>query len=181
MIEVIQDIDKLQKTDRILLDANACLFIFGPSYYRYQDQDRAKKYINSQNNWVEGNVYICLPALSEFVNKCRDYYWKIWKNDEKPPRDNNDKKAFRKSSYYRSKGIGTIIVQRVNDLIDVAECCDSEFDESKAREFLSEFEKGKLDFNDIIIKDICEKNGLALTTDDGDFRTCGIKIFTANK
>jgi len=106
MIEVINNIEMLEATDRILLDANACLLIFGPSQFRYakraDDQIRFNKYIKSQNKWGPGNVYLCRPVLSEFINKCTDSFWKEWKLAEKPNPGKNTKKDFRKSQYYKS-------------------------------------------------------------------------------
>jgi len=31
-----------------------------------------------------------------------------------------------------------------------------------------------------LYKEICKENKLALVTDDGDFKNCGIEVFTAN-
>ncbi len=120
MISMIKSIGQLQATDRILLDANTCLFIFGPPYFRYfnreEDRIRCNKYINSQSKWGSGKVYVCMPTLSEFVNKCRDYYWKIWKRDENPRQ--SDKKTFRKSAYYKEKNIADLIAQDVIEMLN---------------------------------------------------------------
>lgn len=175
---MIKDLGSLQPTDRILLDANTCLFIFGPTKYRYEDPTRAMKYDNSQNNWGDGNVYICLLILSEFINKCRDYFWEIWKQDEAPYK--KGKKHFRDSEYYRNMNIGDRIAPYVEEMLIAVECCDSDFDKTKAYAFLGEFKKGELDFNDVVIEEICTKNRLALVTDDGDFKNSNIDIFTAN-
>jgi len=185
MIEVITNIEKLQATDRILLDANACLFIFGPPPFRYakrdDDQIRLNKYIKSQNNWGPGNVYLCRPVLSEFVNKCIDYFWNEWKIEEKPRAGENKRKDFRNSSYYKNQKIAESIVQYVTDMLDGFEYCDSKFDKTKVCGFLSEFKKSKMDFNDIMIEEICKENALALVTYDGDFKNGSIPIFTANE
>jgi predicted nucleic acid-binding protein len=177
MINVHKHIKDLQNTDKILLDANVCLFVFGPPDFSYQDTDRSSKYINSQGNWGKDNVFICRPVLSEFVNQCIDYYWKIWKRDEKPTRPNG-KKDFRKSDYYRVNKIADKITQYVKDMLYGIECCDSKLDKSKAHAYLGEFSKCEMDFNDIMIEEICKENNLALVTDDGDFKKCSIPIFT---
>jgi hypothetical protein len=84
MINMIKNISTLQKTDKIILDANICLIIYGPQYFGYQDMGRSRKYADSQNKWGKDCVFICRPVLSEFVNRCIHYYWTIWKQDEKP-------------------------------------------------------------------------------------------------
>lgn len=115
MIDVINNIERLQATDRILLDANACLIIFGPPSFRYakrdNDQIRLNKYIKSQNKWGQGNVYLCRPVLSEFINRCIDYFWKEWKIEENPRPDENKRKDFRDSAYYKNQKIAESIVQ----------------------------------------------------------------------
>ena len=94
--------------------------------------------------------------LSEFVNKCRDYHWKLWKRDEKP-RENgkkDGKKDFRDSTYYREKNIADLIAQYVIEMLNGIDCCDSKFDKPTTCDFLREFKKCKMDFNDIIIEEI---------------------------
>ena len=176
MIAVIKNIRDLQLSDRILLDANVCLFIFGPGKFRY-DNINSKNYVDAQDKWGPNNVYICRPVLSEFVNRLIRDQWKIWKHDENP--HPNDPKTFRSSSTFKER-ISKEIAQYVEEMLNGVGCCDSDFDESKARGFLSEFINCELDFNDIIIEDICRNNALALLTDDGDFKNCGITIITAN-
>lgn len=180
MINMIKDLRSLQTTDRILLDTNVCLILFGPVQYKYEDPVRFRKYDNSQRNMGAGNVHICSPVLSEFVNKCRDFYWKQWIKDESPPKDKRAKKDFRDSTYYKNNQIGNKIAQYVEDMLCSVECCSSDFNKTKSYTFLDEFKKGKMDFNDTIIEEICIVNTLTLVTDDGDFKNSSIDIFTAN-
>ena len=176
MIAVIKNILNLQANDRILLDTNVCLFIFGPGKFRY-DNTNSSNYVSAQDKWGAGNVYICRTLLSEFINKLINDQWKIWKHDENPRP--NDPKTFRNSPVFK-ESISKEIAQYVEELLNGVECCDSEFDKPKARDFLGEFINCELDFNDIIIEEICKNNELTLLTDDGDFKNCGIPIITAN-
>jgi len=66
-------------------------------------------------------------------------------------------------------------------MLNGIEYCDSKFDKTKVCGFLSEFKKCEMDFNDIMIEEICKENALALVTDDGDFKNSNIPIFTANE
>lgn len=176
MVAVIKKIHDLRASDRILLDTNICLFIFGPAKFRY-DNPNGQKYVNAQDKWGPDNVYICRPVLSEFINRLIRDQWKIWKHDESPHPD--DQKTFRNSFIFK-KRISIEIAQDVEEMLNGVRCCDSGFDESKARVFLSEFKNCELDFNDIIIEEICRVNTLTLVTDDGDFKNCRIPIITAN-
>jgi len=174
---MIKNIKTLQETDRILLDANVCLFIFGPPQFRYGNPN-SNKYYESQDKWGKDTVHICSPVLSEFVNRCIHHHWKRWKIDTNPRE--KGKKDFRNSQYYKEEKIAETIAQDVYEMLNSVECCDSDFDKAKTYAFLSEFKKGEMDFNDIIIGDICAVNNLALVTDDGDFKNSSIQIFTAN-
>jgi hypothetical protein len=46
---------------------------------------------------------------------------------------------------------------------------------------IDEFATGDLDFNDQILTSLCDRTGLKLVTDDGDFRGRGISVITANQ
>jgi len=172
---LIKDIRELQPTDKILLDTNTCLFVYGHPNFRYKNRNSIK-YVNCQNNFGKGNVFVCGPVLSEFINKIRDEMWKKWKEDENP--HPNDKKAFRNSPYYKNNNIADLIAQYAIEMLNEIGCCNSNFDNALAFAFLNEFIKCKQDFNDIIIEEICKENALALVTDDSDFKNCSIPIFT---
>lgn len=46
---------------------------------------------------------------------------------------------------------------------------------------MDEYEDGGSDFNDQIIRELCRSKGLKLITDDGDFKSQGIAVLTANQ
>lgn len=114
MINMKKHINTLRKGDRILLDANVCLFVFGPPQFRY-DNPNSTKYCASQNKWGKNAVNICRPVLSEFINRSIHYHWKIWKDDTKP-RDIK-KKDFRNSQYYKDEKIAETIAQDVYEML----------------------------------------------------------------
>jgi hypothetical protein len=66
-------------------------------------------------------------------------------------------------------------------MLNAIGCCDSEFDKPKTCGFLVQFQKCEMDFNDIIIEEICKENHSGLITDDSDFKNSSIQIFTANE
>jgi len=45
---------------------------------------------------------------------------------------------------------------------------------------LNDFETGKIDFNDQVLEDLCARRGFYLVTDDADFKTVNLPLFTAN-
>lgn len=46
---------------------------------------------------------------------------------------------------------------------------------------LNRYQKGKADFNDLILTQLCKRQGFTLVTDDVDFRGSELKILTGNR
>jgi predicted nucleic acid-binding protein len=166
-----------REDEKLLLDTNIWLFAFGDSKFKYNN-DNISIYLNSLNKMTNSKIYICGPIISEFINKCIDVQWKRWQKEKNP--HPNDRKAFRKDPDFERTA--KEIAQDTEEILNMVKCyCDSTFDDAKARAFLNEFTARELDFNDILIKELCESNDLILVTDDGDFKNCGnITILTAN-
>jgi len=69
----------------------------------------------------------------------------------------------------------------MEDILSFAECCDSSFNKPKANVYLKGFQECKLDYNDLVIEDICIANDLILVTNDSDFKDSRIPVvLTAN-
>jgi len=153
------------------------LFAFGDATFKYNNKNSGI-YLSLLNKMANSKICICLPIISEFINRCMDVQWKRWKIEKNPL--HNDKKYFRNDPDFERTA--KEIAQDTEEILNMVKChCDSTFDDAKAREFLNEFIARELDFNDIIIKDICKSNDLILVTDDGDFKNCSdITILTAN-
>lgn len=176
MIENLQR-HTFRENEKLLLDTNVWLFAFGDSKFKYEN-DNSSIYLNSLNKMANSKIYICELIISEFINKCIDVQWRRWQKEKNPLR--NDRKAFRNDPDFERTA--KEIAQDAEEILNMVKCyCDSNFDQAKAREFLKEFTARELDFNDIIIKELCESNDLILVTDDGDFKNCSsITILTAN-
>lgn len=164
---------KFSERDSLLLDANILLSVYGPNAnkeaytYFYSDALAEMRIRNSK-------IFIDALVLSEFINR-----FAHWAFDQLPPeRKPLEFKSFRKSDEFK------IVAQEIADdakrIIDYAVCCDSGFGSIDMNELLNEYAMGDSDFNDQVIARLCKEKGLILVTHDGDFRSSGIDILTAN-
>lgn len=120
-------------------------------------------------------IFIDALVLSEFINR-----FAHWTYDQLPPESKPDKfKYYRKSLDF--KKVAQEIADDTRRIVDYAACCDSEFGSIDIDELLNEYELGDSDFNDQVITHLCKKKGFILVTHDGDFRSSGINILTANR
>ncbi len=172
---MIEDIDShdFHAGERLLLDANIWLFTYGPISYRRQNNASAYNNALAKISINSCEVYICQTIISEFINRCIDEEFKLLKIDR------SSRKAARKIPTI-FEPIAKKIALYMQDILDLARCCNSPFDSAKIRAYLKDFQTGNLDYNDIIIEDICKVNNLTLVTDDSDFENCNIQILTAN-
>jgi len=57
---------------------------------------------------------------------------------------------------------------------------DDDFASLNVGRILTDFERGREDFNDLLIAEACRRRNLTLITDDRDFSVQGVQILTAN-
>jgi predicted nucleic acid-binding protein len=174
-ITAIRDIKNYRFTERdlIFLDANILLPVYGPNANRdpntYIYSDALMRMRASKSK-----MFIDVLVVSEFINR-----FAHWAFDQLPPEIKpSDFKYFRNSAEF--KDVALEIADNVRRIMDYAVCCDSEFGSMNINELLIEYEQGKSDFNDQVIARLCKKRGFILATNDGDFRSCGVDLLTAN-
>ena len=66
----------------------------------------------------------------------------------------------------------------------ITNCCtllDSGFSDLQIDGMFADYAKGKFDFNDQIIAELCSKKKLTLVTHDGDFKNYHVPLLTANR
>ena len=161
--------------DRVFLDANIWLYIFGPQDPEYQKRFWIDIYSEVFRSVVnsKSQIYIDVLILSEFINRYArlKYYFEA-------PVD-VEFKDFRKSEEFR------IIAQDIaNDVKRILKYCtriESGFGDLQLQSLLNDYAKGDTDFNDHVIGELCKNNGFILITNDSDFKVQGIPILTANR
>lgn len=172
---VIKDITgyTFSQNEELVFDTNIYMRLFGPycftkaGFYEYSN---ALRYIQTNRAQILINTII----ISEFINA---FSQEMWRKSSKGTQ--YDKfKDYRNSSDF--KEVADEIGIWIEEFLDMVLCCEPEFDDQKAQEYMSKYLAGTLDFNDIVISDFCKSKNGVLVTHDFDFSNCdGITVLTA--
>lgn len=169
----IKDISSysFSKDDRLFLDTNIWLSVYGPTAYQRR---RMTIYANAIRDIrkAQCSVFVDVLIMSEFINAYARWEYK------QSASSSNTFKDFRRSTAFVS--IAKDISVNAKRIIKQCQCCDSNFISIDVEALLTEFEKGNSDFNDQIFSEICKDKELTLVTDDKDFKGSGLTILTAN-
>ena len=157
--------------DRLFLDANIWLFVYGPLAY---NPNKSRIYSNALRDIrrVGCQIFLDVVVLSEFINAFARLEY-----NQASPRPATFK-AFRQTAAF--KGIAKNIASTARRILKQCKRCDSNFVKADISAILTEYETGNLDFNDLIIAEICKQKALTLLTDDADFKGEDLIILTAN-
>ena len=173
MMSDIKNIQNHQFTaeEKIFIDTNVWLSVFGPVPFK---RKRASIYSSAWRDILVANcnVYADVVVISEFIYR----YLKIERKQSPDPK--NDLKSFRETDAYTA--IANDIIYNTKRILRSCERINSCFKDIDIDLLLQEFGEGKIDFNDIVIEEICKRNELTLITDDRDFKDIELNILTAN-
>ena len=161
------------KEDRLLLDANIWLSVYGPiamKNWRTGVYSEALKQIQTNGSQVCLDVLV----LSEFINS----FARLEYNQLSPETKPKDFKTFRYSGAF--KPVAQEIAINARKMTRISQKCDSEFCSIDVEVLLADFEQGQSDFNDQVLCELCRRKGLTLVTHDADFAGQNIPILTAN-
>lgn len=158
-----------QKSDRVFLDANIWLFLYGPQ----QPKDKTEIYSDALNRMLtaRSRIYIDLFVVSEVINAFARMRWRL--NETKRPF-----KKFRNSTEFIP--IAEEIADYVRRIVKMCSRIENSYGEINVAGWMDEYETGGHDFNDQVIRDLCKKRGWTILTDDGDFAASGVSVLTAN-
>lgn len=158
--------------DELLLDTNIWLFVYGsqkPGDKKVATYSQALSRILTANS----RIYIDVLIVSEFINTYARLKWNVMGK----PR--GDFKQFRKSQDF--KPIAQDIAADIRRVLKHCDRVENGFETLDINGLIAEYAGGGSDFNDQIIAALCQRRGLKLVTDDGDFSGQGIPIVTANR
>lgn len=161
-------------TDRLLLDANIWLFMYGrqdPKDSRIPIYSRA--FANILN--AKSRIFLDVLVLSEFINR----YSRIEHNIVKDSHGPKEFKRFRKSPEFKT--VAEDIVTASRQILKHCKRTGSGFESVDINAILTDYKERCPDFNDQMLVEICKTKGLKLVTHDGDFKHCGLILLTANK
>lgn len=179
MIRESKDIRRyiFSEEDRLFLDANIWLLIYGPVPRSDKDRFLRNIYTNAFRNMLMNNskIFVDDLILSEFINAFRQLEFKRmipefeWSQGFKRFRDSSEAVEMARE-----------IASQSRKILKVSERCSSIFNFVNIDDLLNEFEKGHSDFNDQLYIELCKADGLILVTNDGDFKNRGVPVLTAN-
>jgi predicted nucleic acid-binding protein len=158
--------------DELLLDTNIWLFVYGP---QKPSNRKVATYSRALANILAANsrIYIDVLIVSEFINAYARLKWNVM---GKP---HGDFKRFRKSQDF--KPIAKDIADDIKRVLNHCSRVENGFETLDIDGLIAEYAGGDSDFNDQVIAALCQRRGLKLVTDDGDFRGQGVPIVTANQ
>ena len=163
--------------DRLFLDANIWLYNFcpdaqppeGSSFQRIVDvYSRALADIIA----AQSRIYIDALVMSEFINRYARLRWENETSDV-------EFKDFRNSADFTA--VAREIACQSGRVVSYCSRVESGFSKLPIDDLLGVYEMGKSDFNDQVIAELCQREGLTLITHDGDFQYLGTSILTANR
>ena len=179
MIKQSKDIRKYRFSDkdRLFLDANIWLFIYGPVPRSDKDKILKNIYSTALKNMLINNsqIFVNEIILSEFINAFRQLEFKRlipefeWSQGFKKFR--NGSESFK---------VTREIVLQAKKILNSSQRCNSIFNSMNIDAILHNYEKGSSDFNDQLYLELCKMDGFILVTNDVDFKNCNIPILTAN-
>lgn len=165
---------RFHEHDRLLLDANIWLFVYGPSP---KQTERTRVYSAALRDMIASHSAIVLDVLvlSEFINR----FARIEYGQLPPGLKPKDFKRFRNSPAF--KPIAKDITVTVRNIMRIASRRASGFESADIDALLTAYELGSSDFNDLMLAELCKAQSLAFVTDDADFQGSDISILTANQ
>lgn len=164
-----------KSSDHLLLDTNVWLLVYGP---QKPGNNRVAIYSQALAKILtaQSRVYIDVLIVSEFINAYARLKWNLWKNQSTC---SDDFKKFRESQDF--KPIAQDIASDVKRVLQSCTRVEDGFESLAIESLVDEYALGDSDFNDQILTELCNRKGLKLVTDDGDFKGQGIPVITANK
>lgn len=161
---------------KYFLDTNVWYYIYGQ---QMPDDPRVSVYSDLLNTLInnKSEIYSDIIVLSEITNIYIQFEYKCYL-DYASSKD-VPFKEYRKCEDYNR------IIEGITDILRriISNCKSVCFGFSAANPtaFVDDFELHRIDFNDIVIAQICQENDLILVTHDYDFADMEIDILTANK
>jgi hypothetical protein len=163
------------KADRLLLDANVWLLVYGPLLTK-RKRKRAAIYSVALRRMLaaKSQLHLDVLILSEFINR----FARLEHHQRPRSAPTIDFKEFRNSREFEP--IAKDIAANAKRIANVATRCESRFKEVDIDTLLDDYGSGGSDFNDQMLTELCKAEALTFVTHDADFKNAGIPIVTAN-
>jgi predicted nucleic acid-binding protein len=168
---------RFSASDRLLFDTNVWLHLYGPLPFSLDS--RAKIYSAAFRTILQNKckIFLDVLVLSEFVNVIAKHGY----NATFPPSSGSRPtfKAYRNSPSFNA--VAKEITQACKRMSSESQHIDTDLPSFDVSKIFGEFERGKTDFNDLALAELCRTRNLTIVTDDGDFKGHGLTILTENR
>ena len=167
MIDV-SSLYNISKNEKVFIDTNILIYLFSPDFVssneKYIEQYSKILEILLQNN---AQLYISSVVVSEFINRILRIDYE--KNKDFYP---DFKQDYRKSQKY--KETLNLILKELKKILKISHKINDTFGDFDLLSWYQRDNNQNLDFNDLQIAFIIEKNHLKLLSNDSDFENFGI-------
>lgn len=155
-----------------VFDANVWIFLQGPLQDHESWQSKAYSAFYSDVIKAGSEVYLPLVVATEFANRCLTLLAQAsgWNRQAGKIHAEKDYLVWSKDA-----------CDSLNAIVGDSTRIDDDFSSVKLEPLYDEIERGRLDFNDHLIIDLCRRHGLTLVTHDADYADIDLPIVTANK
>lgn len=162
---IVDEMHIISNKNEYLVDTNILLYLYGDSMLKTED-DKKKKLSRKFNDAVDSNCNVYVPAIviGEFINR----YHKL-EFDKMKKRQGNMKLQYKRDYRNTQKFIenNKFIIKTVkNTILDRCKLISDNFSNVDINKIFSEEENQE--FNDNLIIDIANRNGLYLISADAD-------------
>jgi len=167
MIDV-SSLYKISENEKVFIDTNILIYLFSPNFVSSNEND-IEKYSKILDILLQSNaqLYISSVVVSEFINRVLRIDYE--KNKETYP---DFKRDYRSSDAY--KETLKLILKELKKILQISSKINDDFNEFDVLSWYAKDTNQNLDFNDLHIAFVVEKNNLKLLSNDSDFENFGI-------
>jgi predicted nucleic acid-binding protein len=160
--------------DRVFVDTNVWLFIYGPASATGAPQTATYSAALRRMRDARSSIYLDVLVLGEFINR----FARIEYEHALGVREVTNFKSFRNGASFRA--VAQEIATSATRIVNLCRRCQWAFSSANVGSMLVHYAQGASDFNDLALVELCREHGLTLVTDDADFKPRQIPILTAN-
>lgn len=174
----LNDINSLEEKE-IFLDTNIWIYLFcsivGKRKFIADNYAKAFKVLihSKQKLWTD------ISVLSEFVNRYLRDAFGIYKTNNGKGEGFQYKRDYQKTDDFK-ENLQSVVSTVKNKILAKASVANLAYENEDMEELIGNLEDRLIDFNDLHIERLCEKNGFMLLTNDGDYAGSSLDIISGN-
>lgn len=159
---------KISQNEKVFIDTNILIYLFSPDFVssNYDDKERYSKILDLLLE-KKAQLYISSVVVSEFINRILRIDYR--KHEGEYP---DFKKDYRPSE--QCKNTLRLILNQLKKILKISHKINDDFNGFDVLDWYAKDSNNDLDFNDLHIAYIIDKNNLKLLTNDSDFGNFGI-------